>query len=1326
MRDEVRKMRSKLREKPAELSKIMKHQAQHLDELATDPKDLPPGLRETMEDLSKARSRGESVTSLGGKPFQVPSYTTPLESWYQWFMTDLDTVLTYVHLHQLASASIMIFMATGRSDAEGILQPIIYLEGLPATGKSMISSTVMKAYFAHFNQIAHESKLAQAGGEHRRGGGDSYDECNLAAIGAEHAGSLNDIYRRIARRELSSSYLSGQVLQQATSATTTINYLNYSKDGKRQSIITVATSMRATMRMSNEPISCAPENQQRRGFFFTVVHPPHGVTDVVSRQSNPSEARETQGPARVLFDRTMRTLGNLTLVANTLNYAEVMAVNATAAAQCYDTSSAPGWTRTPARYRHANPFQKFRQVLSPGSVMHAAMCSFLHGLNAPDPLRAISPFTDVFGMRELLYATEASACLAMDVLLGPATAQHMPPGMAIVVQRLRQRFRRFPDKPEGPDNPIVKTLSSHPDVQYCEEYAVLKDIFLGHKTPASQLVHLGKLLHNDANGRELLHGTVHVCICHLLSGAVCRADETGDSRCLPSIIFKGRDLLVLRSLLEGARASRVSRRDWLTSALADPVKNELLSFKARAFAPGTRHMVCHKSLNVDPLKPSKMTTVEMTYETYRAIMLENDDRDRDQVFKAAETGLIKATQDAWSRAGVSWLNSVRSILPQTGEEFVSYIMNTYRDTQAHPDQFNDLVGQWVDQQPKAVADVATISNARTAFLQKLGANAQLRKAIMDFWSARVANEQLHGLAGEDCLPEEIWSRQTKRNTAFADMEDIKQQIRLGVFHPNSIDQFSDKPLVPFQADPFRKDCRQHLLSCGVKSEEIEFRWSYIDNRAMLEELCMRRNRARDVLIDAIHSYKRTDTSLREAVLRGVICMAWEAGMFYAHLYALDGLRFGITRDHIALFYREKYWDILNAMEIRADEFYEAEDSGVSDDDEEEGGPKEDRTVFSVEILADLFIDITVCVVTHLTYAYRTEDGEVQFHETGISDGDIQDKVRQCIPVPMPSEQWTPKDPDDIKSGELYVMDVFMCATVRPDANQFLVPIYADGRVVPSSALDDRLALHQVTIRRIAFRDAARDFFVDRLLEQLSPKWSMVIDTGSRRSEVLDWLFVYGDIQMCERAYAMRNIFECIRMRKYETARQIQAGLHPVLRMPPLAPCYPWEAEMDLVRAIIGRAPAPHFKELDPVMDWNSLMSLGGVQLPPEADAIEADGGDQARPDAVAAEDGDEAMDDREPLEPIQEEAVAEGAEDEEDEEDDVLDETAAGDMEVVVPQPESEEEEEERRGGEEEEAEESGDPAAEFVDVNEEAIADTGEDWVAGGEVADDELLNQL
>jgi hypothetical protein len=547
-------MRAKLREKPRELNANMIHQAEHLDELATDPKDLPAGLRETMEDLYKARSRGESVTSLAGKPFLVPSYSTPLEAWYQWFMTDLDTVLTYVHLHQLASSSVMIFMATGRSDAEGILQPIIYLEGLPATGKSMISGTVMKAYFAHFNQIAHESKLAQAGGEHRRGGGDSYDECNLAAIGADHASSLQDIYRRIARRELSSSYLSGQVLQQATSATTTIHYLNYSKDGKRQSITTVATSMRATLRMSNEPISCAPDNQQRRGFFFTVVHPPHGVTDVVSRQSNPSEARETQGPARVLFDRTMRTLGNLTLVANTLNYAEIMPVNTTAGAQCYDTSSAPGWARTPARYRHAGPFQKFRQVLSPGAVMHAAMCSFLHGLNAPDPRRAISPFTDMIHMRELLYATEASTCLAMDVLLGPATAQHMPPGMAIVVERLRQRFRRNPDEPPGPANPIVIKIAMNPDVQHREEYAVLDNVFLGHTTVSSQIVHLGKLLHNDANGRELLHGTVHVCICHLLSGAMCRADETGDSRCLASILFKGKDLLVLRSLLEGTTA----------------------------------------------------------------------------------------------------------------------------------------------------------------------------------------------------------------------------------------------------------------------------------------------------------------------------------------------------------------------------------------------------------------------------------------------------------------------------------------------------------------------------------------------------------------------------------------------------------------------------------------------------------------------------------------------------------------------------------------------------------------------------------------------------
>jgi hypothetical protein len=709
-----------------------------------------------------------------------------------------------------------------------------------------------------------------------------------------------------------------------------------------------------------------------------------------------------------------------------------------------------------------------------------------------------------------------------------------------------------------------------------------------------------------------------------------------------------------------------------------------------------------------------MTTVEMTYETYRSIMSENDDSERDKAYKDAETALLKAIQDSWMRAGVSWSHAVRSAAANVAS-YLAHIMNAYRGTSARPEDLVALIGRWTDQQPKGTFDAAAISRAKATFLQKLDADASLKTAVRNFWSARVSHDELQGMAGEDCLPEEIWYRQKKRNTSFADMDDIRQQIRLGVFHPNSIDQFSDKPLVPFQSDPFRTDCRQHLLSCGVRSEEIEFRWSYIDNRAMLEDLCMRRNRARDGLVDAIHSYKRVDGALREAVLRGVICLAWEAGMFYAHLNALGGLRFSISRDHISLFYREKFWDIVNAMDIRADEFHEVEDDGSSSDEEQGDRARGENVTFSVDILADLFIDITVCVVTHLVYSHHTENGELRLHDANIADRKIQEAIWRCIPVPRRTEKFVSKSADDADSGELLVMDAFVCAAIRPDANQFLVPVYADGRVVPSRAIDDRLALHQITIRRLAFRDAARDFFVDRILEELSPKWNMIIDTGSRRSEVLTWMISFGDDLMCERAYAMRNIFECIRARNYETARQIQAALHPALRMPPLAPCYPWAAEMDLVRPIIGRAPVPSYKDLDPAIDWSSLMALGGVQLPPDADAIGADGGDQTDAAPDAADDDDEVMDDRAPLDAIQEE-----------EDEDVLDETAAEDMEGVVVQADEEEEVAEGQEAQVEEEEAAEDPAAEFVEVDADTNVNAGGDWVIDGDVADDELLNQL
>ncbi len=1167
-----------MRDDPDGLVEFLASQAYHLDQISTNASEMPTGMREVMLEIQKHRSAGTSFACMSGRSSLVHSYNGAIETWMQWFLSTMDTVFTLVHLHPMAACILLICMCTARGDGDGMLQPTVYLEGKAAVGKTKISM-IPEMFFAAFTAISHESRLAQTGAEHQRFLGNSYDETNLEEIGAEIAVNLQLVRQSIANRSMGGKPTSGLGLQMSTSSTVSTKALRYTEDGKRQSETFKATVLRFVLKMSNHALSVASEQYQRRGFFYAVATASNETMDLVTRQSSSTDVVSITAQARMESEACIRNLGNVTGIINTLNSAEILMVNTGAAVRSYNIASSPGWCPTPYRYRHQNPYQKFRQQLVYSTTVLGAIVSNQLWIGAVDPLRPVSPFSDAMAMRELLYSTEESTCLALDVVMGRAFSQVMPPSMPVVIERLRTLFLQNPDEPQGPGNLLITPPASNGNVPHVEEYTVKTGIFTGARNDLQRIVTLSHILKSSPVGSEYLQRTIEVCICHLLAGPPCQADEAASGRAARrSLIFFGNDMYVLRSLVNS------------------PIREDLLAFKARAFPPGTRHLVFHRSMDVEPTAPSKMVHDAMTYQKYARILNSSALAEATERLMHLESRLVGACGQLWSRAVAPWTSAVRA-RAATAADFVSRCMMELRDNARPLDDLETVVRQWCSAQVVGV-EARTVSAQVNILILKCKADRELAAAVNEYHGQCQAIALMDNMTPDGGLVEDEWRRHTMHNPSYADMDGVGQQVELLCMHPDAKTLYSDQTHVPFPSAVFHADAEQHLLGCGVSYERLPHQWSSLDNRRMLEDLANRRNRARGALVTAIIDYNHMDQSKRENVLRRVIELAWATGEFFMHEDALGGLTYRVTRDHIALFFRPRVWDVSSAMDLRRAEFAalsEADEGseGEDDDDDDDDG---DDDVVDQDRLLNRFVDITAAIVLHMLYSRFPRDAAAPVYaDMPDVDADIVAAVRARIPVVREGARPTPRSAATL---ETRIRDMFVCATLRPDANRFQVPVYADGSIPPSSAVDHRVALHKITIRRLAFQDAARDFFVDGLLESLSHVWRMNLDTGARRAAVLEWMIAVNDRLMVRRAYGLRNVFELQRARKWTDATVLQQQLGPRCQLPPVAPYYPYDVEMQDVLIILGKDPVPPIADLPITTDWAAIDALGVPVVPP--------------------------------------------------------------------------------------------------------------------------------
>lgn len=1215
---ELTQKRALTADDPGQFAEDCRHAAKRLEAVMITSIDLPVGLSDTVKYVLERRQRGDGITTLGEVAAnaylpggtlhdgEAPGGNSPLSTWYAWLFTEVDSAMGMVHLHVLAAASHMIMTAVGNSNStnEGTLQSQIVMEGPAAAGKTYVPR-VLSSMSRSYTEMTHQSSLADTGQESRRGPIKVFDEARLDKLNAEHATSVSGIFDFIAGRAMVGARSNNMGTQQATTHTMAVAHMHLDDKGQRRTITTNATRLEGRFYMSNAAVSAAGQMTRRRMFMFTVMIHPSAGPDVISRLADSTDLTPLIALASSKYKRTLMSHTSLTQLVNVLVCAGIITVSTGAARSTWDIAAGDA-----PRFRAMGPFSKFAYILAYSTAVQDAVDAYMLWIGAPDPLKPLDPLQDLLALRPLTYSTEHSTLLAMDVVLGRTTSQVYVPGMLVVAERVRNRFRL---NPEDPTSPFVLVPAPSGSVAHEYEYAYIENFFEGVKNYTDkQIIHLTRFIAQGPGGsHRMLESTVHVCLSHLLVGPPCEEDEHEDSLHLPTLVF--------------AHGSLYARR----SFLLEPVSNERRALQARAFQPGTPALVSRYTLDVDPNRPGVMAHEIMTREKYARLLYEGDAVRRQREMQAQAVHVLEAVDVAWGMVE-RWARRVHAV-PAHRAVFTAQFTGAYvyvgsgQQRQPVPADPVQWVRDWANACPTSPNQTVSgqvwrqeLDALRNQLTMHTGLAAQVRHLA----SLRQSHEACEGIVPDDI--EEDWRRGKRRNPRHGNMDYIRTQVELQCMDSRALDAFSAEPRVPYPTNLFIESGEAHLIASGVPACEVPYHYAHPINRAMLSELALRRNREVAALVMALDRYRAGDDQSRLKTLLAVISLGLTTAAFFHHLRQTGGLAFRLTRGHIALFMSKSYWDIEGFMMRHAGEY------------------RDDARGVTWDTMLSAFIDIVTGIVLRVVYERRNDvtparaaeeggnatpmphmegDSEV---EMGIGD-DMASVIRQYLPnIACGQEPHVDRE-----------HDLLILAVSRPDLFRDQCPAYEDGTPVAPTNSEHCAILFNLAVRRIRAQREARKYFAYTLLAALVSVLHLEFDADAQRNACFQWVLSQDDNVMMRRAYADHNRFEMARQGRHRLASALYATTTAPLHRLPITPVYyPPEEHLDAVKMVIGFTrplPASAFEApvnwaeiaaLNEGHKWRVEMDVDGNQA--DGDAEEGGGEEEEEENMAAADAADDA------------------------------------------------------------------------------------------------------